>query len=316
MDKAFRLLFAALALLLSCDPRPGNKQQPPSVREFPRAEVPAMLSDQDQRLSWLCEHYWDPFTRTDKCYVCDSVTVNGVPLDQVEAQMGIFATLLQQYSPSDGRRGMEAFYDRIAAFQKAWPEGNVFPELVRLAEHYFYDPNSPLRDEELYLPFVSRLSQSELVDPDRRPAYAWTARMCALNRPGTPAADFEFIDTKGRRQTLYGIQAEWTLLVFGNPDCAACKDLTVSIDTDEYLNGLLREGTLKVVDIYIDEDIDAWKSRIPDYPKAWINGYDPNHLIREDLIYNVRALPSLYLLDHEKRVVLKDATPEMVFSML
>lgn len=275
-----------------------------------------MLSDQEERISWICAHFWDPFTRTDQLFHCDSVTVNGVPLEQVEAQMGIFSTLLGQFSYADGRKGMEAFYDRIEAFQKAWPEGNLFPEMVRLTEHYFYDPNSPVRNEELYLPFVSRLAESDLVHPDRKPAYAWISRMCSLNRPGTPAADFVFVDTKGRQRSLYGIKAQWTLLVFGNPDCTACRELTAQITSDDYLSGLLKAGTLQVVDIYIDEDIDAWKERIEAYPKDWINGYDPKHVIREDLIYNVRALPSLYLLDGEKKVVLKDATPEQVFGQL
>ena len=315
MGKRILLLFAFLGLLLGCGQRPGNKPQP-AVRDFPRMEVPAMLSDMEDRMAWISEHFWDDFTRTDKCWHCDSVTVNGVGMEQLESQMGVFATLLPQASPAAGKKGMEALYSRVAAFQQAFPDANVFPELVRLTEHYFYDPNSPVRSEELYLPFVSRLAESELVDPARRPAYAWAAKMCTLNRPGTPAADFVFIDTKGKQRSLYGIKAEWTLLVFGNPDCTACKQLTADISGDEYLSGLVRNGTLQVVDIYIDEDIDAWKERMDAYPKDWINGYDPNHVIREDLIYNVRAVPSLYLLDKEKRVVLKDATAEQVFSLL
>ena len=315
MRKRILLLFACGAALLSCGPHKGKTQQP-AVRDFPQAEVPAMLSDPDERVNWACEHFWNSFTNPDKLYLCDSVTVNGVPLEQVESRMGLFATLLKPRPEAVGRRSMEAFFERIAAFQKAWPDGNLFPEMVRLTEYYFYDPNSPVRDELLYLPFVERLAESELVDPARRPAYAWTARMCSLNRPGTPAADFVFVDTQGRQRSLYGIKAQWTLLVFGNPDCNACKELTEQITEDEHLNGLLREGSLKVVDIYVDEDIDAWKQRMDAYPKDWINGYDPKHVIREDLIYNVRALPSIYLLDKEKRVVLKDATPEQVFSLL
>ena len=35
-----------------------------------------------------------------------------------------------------------------------------------------------------------------------------------------------------------------------------------------------------------------------------------------DQIYNVRAIPSLYLLDREKRVILKDAPQDKVFEKL
>ena len=46
------------------------------------------------------------------------------------------------------------------------------------------------------------------------------------------------------------------------------------------------------------------------------NGYDHNYAIRTDLIYNVRGIPSIYLLDAEKTVLMKDATPERVLTAL
>ena len=140
--------------------------------------------------------------------------------------------------------------------------------------------------------------------------------MCALNRIGTKAADFQFIDTAGKRRTLYGIRARYTLLVFGNPDCHACKELVVQLEEDPVARRLVADSSLKVVDIYIDEDIPLWKERMESYPSAWINGYDPTFTIRENLVYNVRALPSLYLLDAKKTVLLKDALPEQVLAYL
>ena len=75
-------------------------------------------------------------------------------------------------------------------------------------------------------------------------------------------------------------------------------------------------GRLKVVDIYIDQEIDLWKQRMASYPKNWINGYDPDYVIRQDLIYDVRAVPSIYLLDGTKTVLLKDAPEDMVLNAL
>ena len=140
--------------------------------------------------------------------------------------------------------------------------------------------------------------------------------MCALNRPGTPATDFRFIDTAGRKRTLYGIRAELLLLIFGNPDCQACKELQEALESREDLSAAIASGELKVVDIYIDDDVEGWKQRVAEYPASWINGYDPDFVIRTDLLYNVRALPSLYLLDANKTVLLKDCTPEQFFAAL
>ena len=71
-----------------------------------------------------------------------------------------------------------------------------------------------------------------------------------------------------------------------------------------------------MADIFIDREVDAWKAKAATYPKNWINGYDHNFTIREDLIYNVRAIPSLYLLDSSKRVILKDAPVEQVLTFM
>ena len=55
---------------------------------------------------------------------------------------------------------------------------------------------------------------------------------------------------------------------------------------------------------------------MPIYPEEWYNGFDPDLVIRTDHLYNVRAIPSLYLLDAEKRVILKDAHDDKVFSVI
>lgn len=314
--KGLRLfIFSVLLLAAACGPK---KTKTPSVptRDFPKTEIPMMVTDPQERMVWLCQHFWDRFTAVDSLYYCDSVTVNGVPAAKLEEQVGVFATLLEEVPLPEGVKAMSAFYNRLEAFQLAQPAGNVLPETVGLVTRYFYDPNSPVRNEDLYLPFVSRLASSALIQEDYRTRYAWEAQVCALNRIGTQAADFVFVDTAGHRRTLYSIQAPRLLLIFGNPDCNACKDLLETMDAYPEISALIADGSLKVVDIYIDEDIDLWKERMAAYPPQWINGYDPGHIIREDLIYHVRAIPSLYLLDADKTVLLKDAPPERVLQAL
>ena len=317
MMKGSKLIFwgGLLLLALSCGPQ---KTQAPGVqtRDFPAAEIPMMITEPMERMMWITQHFWDRFTATDSLYYCDSVTVNGVKILDLEKQVGVFATLVQEIPLKDGVKAMEQFYRRLESFQQAKPEGNLFPETVALVSRYFYDPNSPVRSEDLYLPFVSRLATSALVREDYRQGYTWDAKMCALNRIGTSAADFEFIDTAGKRRSLYGIRAPHTLLIFGNPDCQACRELLEQMESYPEISAQIADGSLKVVDIYIDDDIALWKERMATYPKQWINGYDPSYTIRENLIYNVRAVPSLYLLDAKKTVLLKDATPENVLNAL
>ena len=275
-----------------------------------------MYSEPQERATYALTHFWDRFTDTTQVYACDSLTVNGVTVGDVESQMGLFAMLLGQQPLEAAAQAVIRLYDRADAFERKFPESNVFEEMGRLTRHYLYDPNSPVRNEDLYFYFVDRLGRSDLIDNGYRMGYEWDARMCSLNRVGTKAADFSFTDTRGRMRTLYGVKAEHVVLIFGNPGCNACQEIMEDMESTPEVSALIASGRLQVVDVYIDQEIDDWKAHIPDYPASWINGYDHNYTIRTDLVYNVRGIPSIYLLDAEKTVLLKDTTPERLLTAL
>ena len=69
-----------------------------------------------------------------------------------------------------------------------------------------------------------------------------------------------------------------------------------------------------MINIYIDEDLTEWYKYMPIYPKEWINCYNEDLKIRGENLYDVRAIPSLYLLDSEKRVILKDAPTQILIN--
>ena len=311
------LLATALFLLCACGSRGGKDvSKAPAARNFPQVEVPMMVDNPEESASYVVSHFWDRFTDTSQVYACDSTLVNGVTLENVESQVGMYITLLEQRPLPEAVRAVERFYDRLDAFERKYPESNVYEELTRLTSRYLYDPNSPVRSEDLYLPFVERLATSDLVADGLKPGFGWDAQKCRLNRVGTPATDFSFTDTRGRVRTLYGIQAEYVLLIFANPGCNACQEITAEMKASPEISDLISSGRLKVVAVYIDQEIDDWKAHIADYPTDWINGYDHNYAIRTDVLYNVRAIPSIYLLDAAKTVLMKDAPQERALTAL
>ena len=66
---------------------------------------------------------------------------------------------------------------------------------------------------------------------------------------------------------------------------------------------LAQEG-VQVVAVYIDDELEAWQKA--HYPSAWVSVYAPE--IDQQDLYDIKALPTLYLLDVQKRVVVKDGT--------
>jgi len=51
-------------------------------------------------------------------------------------------------------------------------------------------------------------------------------------------------------------------------------------------------------------------------PASWINSYDSAVSLKNDEIYDLKAIPTLYLLDKDKKVVLKDVTFNQVENYL
>lgn len=303
-------------MMVGCGGRGNSKATAFQPHHFPSMpEPPAVIVEPREKAEYVISNYWNKFL--SQTYPCDSNVVNGVLADDVEKALGTFVTFLENACPIDfGRKTMAGFFDMVEKFQTADTSSNVFGFFEKMVPKYLYDPNSPVRNEDLYLPYVSRLAVSEYSDPDLKPSYSFETQMCSLNMIGSPAADFIFTDLAGKRHTLYGIKAETTLLFFTNPGCPACKEIIESLTSDGKIAALVASGRLAVVNVYIDEELDKWRENASVYPKNWYNGYDQSYIIRSDVTYNVRAIPSLYVLDSEKKVIMKDAPVENVLPYL
>ena len=314
MRTAYRLCLCALLLLaVSCG---GRKKAAPAAKDraFPQVVIPAAYTDPDERFAYAVEHYWDGFFGGDG--KTDSARVLGVPKGEVEQALANYIGVLGQTSLPQARKAVSGLFDDLAAKQAADTSNRVYLAMTEMVARYLYDPNSPLRDEDLYLPFVQKMASSPLTREDMRTAYRYEAQMCALNPRGSVAPDFVITMKNGTQLSMHSVRAERTLLFFSNPGCHNCKEIIDALQADENILNLIREGRLAVLNIYIDEDLAAWRGYMPIYPKEWLNGYDAAHILRQDVLYNIRAIPSLYLLDAEKRILLKDAPLEKVQQAL
>jgi hypothetical protein len=294
----------------------NRKAEQFSALPFPDVKAPSMLQDQQQIAEYLVEHWWDELTDPQRDYPCDSTLVSGVAKGDVEQKFANWTMYLDMVPLSVADKAVGKLYDRAVACERQDTSSNVFETITSLAGKYLYDPNSPLRNEDHYNSFARRLSSCDLVEPSLRGKYRYEAEMTSLNRMGTIAADFRFSDKNGRTHTLHGIEAPMTLLFFSNPGCEACMNIIRVLKGDQRISSMISSGFMAIVNIYIDEDLQAWREYMPVYPEEWYNGFDPDLVIRTDNLYSVRAIPSLYLLDKDKRVIMKDAPENKLFDYL
>jgi hypothetical protein len=306
------LLLAVLAV--SCSQ--GKKAEQFKALPFPDIAPPAMMTDPQNIAEYLAEHYWDRFIDPSRTYPSDSVMVSGVKKGDIEQKFADWAYILDMISFQKAEKALSGLYSKALACEQADTASVVFEFFNETAYKYFYDPNSPLRNEDYYNVYVRKLAEYAGLTPEMRGKHEFDVRMTSLNRVGTVAADFKFADKYGRFHTLHGIKAPLTLLFFSNPGCNACMDIINVLKGEPAIASMISDGTLAVLNIYIDEDLQGWRDYMPIYPQEWYNGFDPDLVIRTDNLYNVRAIPSLYLLDEEKRVILKDAPENRLFDLL
>ena len=305
-----RLLWIIPVLLFaSCGSRHGGDES--SSRAFPQVRVPSAVSEEDG-MEYAALHYWDEFIKGSDGRRTDSLSVAGVSMADMEKAAGTFASLVRIVPP-------KVATDALVRLESSLDEKRdtaLFKGVASIIEKYLYDPQSPVRNEDAFGAFAKAASESTLLTEPEREAYARRASLAALAPVGSVAPDFEFIDVKGRRRTLHGVRAEWTVLIFGNPDCEACRTIVGVIEEDEALSGSVKDGTISIIDIYVDEDIESWMAASGTFPKDWIVGYDPLQVIRSDSLYHLRAIPSIYLLDRDKTIILKDTPEEVLIEYL
>lgn len=293
--------------------------------KFPMVSIPSVYNnDQDNAMDYMLEHYWDAFFRGTGSTTPEAIL--GVADGEFEQALSNYIEILQMMKvkatpdqPAPFRKAIASvrtFFDKLETRQLADTSAKTYLRATEKVSSYLFDPNSPMRDEDLYLPFVEGMLKSPCSREDMRNAFRYEASQCRRNGFGQTAVDFNFKDAKGNRGSLHGIRADYTMLFFSNPGCSSCKEIIDDIKSCGCISPMLADKRLAIVNIYIDEEVQKWREYLPNYPNSWINGYDYTFTLRDSPNYDIRAIPSLYLLDGKKRVLMKDAPTHRVLAYL
>lgn len=301
-------------MISSCGSNPTQSTQ--KAKPFPKVSVPMYIGSQEAAYDFIVSNYWDKFLDSSKVFSKDTSLVGGVEKQDFMAAYSEYVQILAMVSSRTAFNAQQKLITKAEALKIADSTSTVFDNVVSISEFALYGVNSNLRSEELYLPIALALSKSELIDATTQKRYAKEAANCSINRIGEAATDFNYTTKEGKNSSLYKIKSEYTLMFFSNPGCTACKEIIDALKGSSKISTLEKEGKLKVLNIYIDEDLTEWFKYMPVYPQEWINAYNADLSIRTLNQYDVRAIPSLYLLDKDKKVIYKDAPLMTVMAFL
>lgn len=299
MKTIYYVVLMLLLLCSACNSKGVQKEQATEAEQtttqgFELPQIPAMYTTPEQRTEFLVKHYWEHFNFSDTSYI-------HLP-EITEQAYADFLNTTNYTSIGVACEGMKILMNR------AKENKTMFDYFTSMADKYLYDPNSPYRNEELYIAVLEQMIETDLLtDTDKiRPQYR--LNLAKKNRLGTKALNFTYTTSSGKQGTMYALRSEYLLIYINNPGCHACGEITEELKHSEIVQQLLANKRLTILCIYPDEDLTGWKDHLGDFPAEWINGYDKDFVIRDNNLYDLKAIPSLYLLDKGKTVLLKDAT--------
>lgn len=282
-----------------------QKTVAPQKVEFPFPEIPATLTEPEARKSYLLTHYWDKFS------FADTTLVNN--RDVTEQGFVNFIALLLDGTTSE-ELARESLKNWCAGFIG---EAHARKVLTKTTDDYLYNLNSPFYNEALYGLYLETmlgvLPQTDAV----RSSYQFKLELVRRNNVGDKATDFTYYLPDGTRRTLAATPAknDRLLLVFYDPECESCHEVLLQMVADTALAEAVRAGKLSVLAVYTEGNDAAWRKALPDMPEGWTVGTD-REAVKQGALYDLKAMPSLYLLDGKKTVLLKDAAYEKIRAAL
>lgn len=304
----FIFLLGIIGLLLACESCSERKkvevvstlsdsiESSRTEASFPFPEIPAMLTQPEERKAYLLEHYWDRFSFADTALVNNrEVTEQGF-VNQI--------SLL-----ADGATPEKVIRESLKNWcSRFMPEAQARQVMMQLTDDYLYNPNSPFYNEGLYGVYLETMLEVLPEEDARRSSFDFKLRLLRRNKVGDKATDFSYYLPDGQKKSLAAtsVRGNRLLLVFYDPECESCHEVLREMTADVSLAGAVKAGRVTVLAVYTEGNQEAWRKGLADMPEGWIIGTD-RQKVKEETLYDLKAMPSLYLLDGQKRVLLKDA---------
>lgn len=123
-----------------------------------------------------------------------------------------------------------------------------------------------------------------------------------------------FLETeKGVELSLQDITSKIVVLVFWSPDCVHC---TEALPTIKKAYSAFSREEMELIAINTGQDEQRWHDFVFTKQFPWINAHDTNNNSNFREAYNIFSTPSIFILDKERKIILKDIGAENLLMAL
>ncbi|MDR3350200.1 MAG: DUF5106 domain-containing protein [Prevotellaceae bacterium] len=243
----------------------------------------------------------------------DNVDFSDTRVLRIPVLSNLFSTYFSQVLPPE-KDVMEAQVDFL--INKASANREIYEFTVRSLYNLFR--SSPYPEIEPIALYIADKYVAQDADNWADKAYVdklkEATRLGQLNPFGSIATNLKLQDPNGQFIALHDVQSPYTVLYFFNPLCGTCAMVTPVLWEvyQEY-----RNKGLQVYAVYVDKTKSDWLPYITEKNQFdWINVWSPDDTENIYAKYDIHAIPTIYLLDSEKKIILKDVVIDQLKATL
>ena len=206
----------------------------------------------------------------------------------------------------DQRAGLMGYDSAEALLDSALAEvkGDKLLSCVEQAQKHYWDLTIPSHNERLMMHLLENVVRRDDLPDEDRMRVEVMLEVGGVNKLGEPVHDLEWETVEGANGRLSNISTPYTLLFFNDPDCESCHKVKERLDSCSTLRTMTENGTMTVVAVYPYDDMALWKRET--YPDYMLNVRDHLGAIDNDEAYVLPQMPLFYLVDRDKRLLLKN----------
>lgn len=268
----------------------------PPLFEYPT--VPDTITSWTNRSNWLATHFWDNFDAKSK-------SVGQIPLNHA---FHTYIIPLQYSELPIAQKSIDNLLNRI---QK---NPGLLVQFAKAAQYNCYDVATAEQIiDDVYIPFVQALLKNKKVPKIHKSRFQAQLTPLLNTRIGEKIHPFPIIAPSGTEST-FAHDGKYSLIMFADPTCVQCKTSRIQIENDSRLVPYIANEQLSLHYIVInpDELPESWQSYTSHYSDKWHKAASPDC----DEVIDLRINPSIYILDKEGRLILKNSTLQHTLATL
>lgn len=267
-------------------------KQEQSGRRIPPPEA-HLTTAKEQALHYI-KHYW-----TQVNLESDSTLLS--PKSQLRDLMEDYCGLLSSFPAEEVTEAILTPLKRSSS--------ELLPHMLELYRQELYINASIYSSEDHYQSVLEWSIRSPSVPLYLQQRATSELELLKKNRVGTKATDFIYTlpDSTGRR--LSYLNSPYNMLIFASPGCPSCSMVLEDIAQSKEMEALVKSKQLHILVVYVMvNDPDEVGMHAEELPEWFEVGYDANNQILENQLYDIKASPTIYLLDRQSKVLLKDTS--------